>query len=152
MTMTTHPQLCTFRLDGRLYGVEVARVLEILRAPSVTKVPLASPWVRGLINLRGQVITALDLRLRLGLGEASTDSPLMGLVVRDEQDAVILLVDQVEDVLEVDLTTFETTPDTLRGAARALIRGAYKREDQLLLLLDIDEAVKMPTDPKEFLA
>ncbi|SIO56718.1 CheW protein [Singulisphaera sp. GP187] len=150
--MTTHRQLCTFRLDDHLYGVDVARILEILRAPAVTGVPLASSSVRGLINLRGQVITALDLRYRLGLGAASTDSALMALVVRDEEDAVILLVDHVEDVLEVDEAGFETTPDTLPGAARALIQGAYKLEDQLLLLLDIDEAVKLATDSPEFLA
>lgn len=148
--MATRTQLCSFRLDGRLYGVNVERVLEILRAPSVTHVPRASSSVRGLINVRGQVITALDLRFRLGLGEASTDSPLMGLVVRDEQDAVILLVDQVEDVLEVDGAALESTPDTLDSAVRTLIRGAYKLEDQLLLLLDIDEAVKIVTDRKEF--
>src|SRR5262245_33457779 len=107
----------------------------------MTRVPLAPPVVRGLINLRGQIVTAIDLRRRLQLSERPAEQPPMNVVIRTDNEAVSLLVDEIGDVREVDEETFERPPETLKGVARELIRGAYKLKDRLLLVLDTEKAV-----------
>ena len=129
-------QFCTFSLDSLFFGVEVQRVQEVLRAQAMTRVPLAPPVVHGLINLRGQIVTAIDLRRRLELRERSADRAPMNVVVRTDDGAVSLLVDDIGDVIQVDEDTFERPPETLGDAARELIRGAYKLKSRLLLVLD----------------
>ena len=137
----TSGQLATFRLDGDLYGVEVEHVQEVLRSQSITRVPLAPPAVAGLINLRGQVVTAIELRERLGRPARPAGTEAVVIVVRLHGEAVSLLVDSIADVVDVDVADFEAPPDTLDGAARDLIRGAYKLAGQLLLALDVNRAV-----------
>ena len=136
-------QFCTFRLDQLTCGIEVSRVQEIIRVQQMTRVPLVSEVVEGLINLRGQIVTALDLRRRLDLPTRDPDANTMNIVVRTVDDEVSLLVDEIGDVVEVDDAVFEAPPATLRGAARELITGAYKLEGQLLLVLNIDRAVEL---------
>ena len=135
-------QFCTFFLDEFFFGVEVEKVQEVLRYQEMTRVPLAPPTVRGLINLRGQIITALDLRRCLQLSEAPADQLPMNVVVQDHEGGTSLLVDRIGDVLQVDEEAFERPPGTLQGVARELVRGAYKLEDRLLLVLDTDKLVK----------
>jgi purine-binding chemotaxis protein CheW len=142
--MTTADQYCTFRLADLTFGVEVERVQEVLRTQDVTAVPLADATVEGLINLRGQIVTALDLRRRLDLPPRPADQPPMNVIVRTGQGQLSLLVDQIGDVVHVDETTFEPPPETLDGTARELIVGAYKLEDRLLLILDTERAVQLP--------
>ena len=140
-TMPATSQLATFWLDGDLYGVEVEHVQEVLRSQSITRVPLAPPAVAGLINLRGQVVTAIELRERLGRPKRPEGTDAVVIVVRLDGEAVSLLVDSIADVVDVDASDFEAPPDTLDGAARDLIRGAYKLSGQLLLALDVNRAV-----------
>ncbi len=147
--MIATKQLCTFKLGSHLFGVDAQSVQEVIRYQEMTKVPMAPPAISGLINLRGQIVTALDLRFRLGFGKLEGDRKPMNVVVRSDDGAVSLLVDQIGDVIEVDDRNFEEPPDTLSGAARDLILGAYKLEGQLLLLLDCDEAVRIAPDKKE---
>ena len=134
-------QLATFRLDGDLYGVEVEHVQEVLRSQGLTRVPLAPSAVAGLINLRGQVVTAIELRERLGRPPRPEGTDAVVIVVRLHGEAVSLLVDSIADVVDVDAGDFESPPDTLEGQARDLIRGAYKLHGQLLLALDVQKAV-----------
>ncbi len=136
--MSERRQFSTFLLDGLFFGVEVERVQEVIRYQRMTQVPLAPTVVRGLINLRGQIVTAIDLRRRLGMSDLNTSCLPMNVVIRYEDGAVSLLVDEIGDVLEVEESSFERPPDTLQGAARELIRGAYKLKERLLLALDID--------------
>ncbi len=133
--------LCTFKAGDRWLGIEVARVQEILRARPVTPVPLAPAVVAGLVNLRGQIVTAVDLRRRLELAEQEQERDPAQVVVHGAEGAVSLLVDEVGDVLEVAEEDFEPPPPTLTGAARELIVGAWKLPDRLLLALDVDAAV-----------
>ncbi len=137
----TSGQLATFRLDGDLYGVEVEHVQEVLRSQGLTRVPLAPPAVAGLINLRGQVVTAIELRERLGRPPRPEGTDAVVIVVRLHGEAVSLLVDSIADVVDVDAADFEAPPDTLDGQARELIRGAYKLDGTLLLALDVQKAV-----------
>src|SRR5262245_32597212 len=112
----------------------------------MTRVPLAPAVVRGLINLRGQIITAIDLRQGLELPQRTNGERPVNVVVTTEDGAVSLLVDEIGDVLDVAETTFEALPDTLRGAARDLIRGSYKLDHRLLLVLDTERIVTQPNE------
>jgi len=141
--MSEAKQFTTFKLDQLLFGVEVKQVQEVIRYQEMTRVPLASPVVRGLINLRGQIVTALDLRRRLELPDRAPDKLPMNVVVRSGDEAVSLLVDEIGDVLEVEESSFAPPPETLQGEARKLIRGAYKLNDRLLLMLDTEKAVTL---------
>jgi purine-binding chemotaxis protein CheW len=144
--MTAVNQYCTFFLDGLFFGVEVQTVQEVIRFQEMTRVPLASRVISGLINLRGQIVTAIDLRRRLGLSDRPPGKLPMNVVIRGEEGAVSLLVDEIGDVQEVQEDCFERPPETLRGEARQLIRGTYKLEDRLLLVLDTERAVTTPEE------
>jgi purine-binding chemotaxis protein CheW len=144
--MSTLQQYCTFTLDGLLVGVEVSRVQEIIRYKEMTPVPLAHRVVSGLINLRGEIVTALDLRRRLELTERSSDARPTNVVIRTDDGAVSFLVDEIGDVVEVDDSSFERPPETLQGVARHLISGAHKLSDRLLLVLDPERAASLKDD------
>ncbi len=139
--MPERQQFSTFLVDGLFFGVEVEKVQEVLRYQEMTRVPLASPVVRGLINLRGQIVTALDLRRRLDLTERPDGQVPMNVVIRTDDGGVSLLVDEIGDVVEVDEVTFERPPDTLKSSARAVIRGVHKLNDRLMHVLDTEKVV-----------
>src|ERR1051326_2248414 len=109
--MSDHRQFCTFVLDGLYFGVEVKKVQEVIRYQEMTRVPLAPAVVQGLINLRGQIVTAIDLRRRLELRDRSGDRAPMNVVVRTDDGAVSLLVDDIGDVIKVQTDTFEPPPE-----------------------------------------
>jgi purine-binding chemotaxis protein CheW len=136
-------QYCTFYVDRHYFGVDVRHVQEIIRHQEMTRVPLASSVVRGLINLRGQIVTAIDLRRRLELPDRPADQLPLNVVVQTDDGAVSLLVDEIGDVLEVSEKAFERPPETLQGTARELVRGAYKLKDRLLLILDTERTVQV---------
>ncbi len=132
-------QFCTFFLDTRFFGVEVEKVQEVIRYQTITPVPLAPSVVRGLINLRGQIVTAVDLRRLLQVGDRLDERLPINIVIQTRQGIFSLLVDRIGDVLEVDEASFEHPPDTLDGIARELIRGAYKLQGRLLLVLNVEK-------------
>jgi purine-binding chemotaxis protein CheW len=134
-------QLCTFHAGGGFFGIPVEQVQEVVKPQPITPVPLAPQVVRGLINLRGQILTALDLRYRLGLGGLGDPKGLMNVVVRTGDSPVSFLVDEIGDVVEVHEDTFEAPPDTLQGEMRELIEGAYKLENRLLLALNTQRTI-----------
>lgn len=134
-------QFCTFMVDDQFFGIEVLAVQEVLRAQRMTPVPLAPAEVHGLINLRGQIVTAIDLRTRLGVGPRTDGQPPMNVVVRTDAGPVSLLVDEIDDVVEPPAEAWEPAPDTLSGSLRGLVRGVYKLDARLLLILDMAAAV-----------
>lgn len=136
-------QFCTFVLGGQYFGVDVLCVQEVIRPQEMTRVPLAPAVVRGLINLRGQIVTAIDLRQRFEMPDRSGDQHPVNVIVQTDDGAVSLLVDEIGDVLEVPAEAFEPPPETLRGSARELIRGTYKLDTRLLLILDVDRTVDL---------
>jgi purine-binding chemotaxis protein CheW len=136
-------QYCTFYLDKLLFGVELKGVQEVIRSLEMTKVPLAPEVVSGLINLRGQIVTAVDLRRRLELNSRPPGMLAMNVVVRSEDGAVSLLVDEIGEVVEVEETSFEPPPETLRGSVRSMIVGVHKLNDRLMHVLDIEKACQM---------
>lgn len=134
-------RLVTFTLDGHLYGVDVDAVQEVLRGQARTRIPLAPRTLAGLINLRGQVLSAIDLRAQLDLPARDADVEPMLVVIRVSGEPVALMVDSIGSVVDVETEQFEPPPDTLSGTSRDLLLGAYKLEEQLLLALDVDRAV-----------
>lgn len=138
--MTTR-QLCTFRLADQLLGIEVTEVQEVLRPQALTPVPLSPPEVLGLMNLRGQIVTAIDLRRRLGMPDRPADEEPMSVVVRTADGVLSLLVDSIGDVVEVSEDDFETPPENLEGIAGDLLSGVYKLPGALLGVLDTARAV-----------
>jgi purine-binding chemotaxis protein CheW len=136
----------TFIVDDRLVGLPVQRVREVLRAQPLTPVPLAHDDISGLLNLRGQIVTAVDLRARLHLPPREPGAASAHVVVATAHSPVSLIVDRLADVIPVDEGTFEPPPDTVDPDARALIKGAYKLDDALLLDLDLDATLRLTTD------
>jgi len=136
-------QYCSFYLQGLLFGVELQGVQEVFVPLEMTQVPLAPSVVTGLINLRGQLVTAVDLRRRLELEPRPEGMRSMNVVVRAEDGAVSLLVDEIGDVVQVDETTFEAPPETLQGRVREMILGVHKLEGRLLHVLDTEKACQI---------
>lgn len=141
--MAIRKQFSTFFMDGLFFGVEVEKVQEVIRYQEMTRVPLAPGVVQGLINLRGQIVTGLDLRRRLELKERDAKQLPMNVVVRTDDGAVSLLVDEIGEVVEAGHETFELPPETLAGPARDLITGVHKLKDRLLLLLDAEKVASL---------
>jgi purine-binding chemotaxis protein CheW len=129
-------QLSTFHVGKYLFGVDVSLVQEVVRLQQITPVPLAVPEIAGLINLRGEVLTAIDLRSRLGLPPVEGGREPVNVVVRVDDEPVSLLVDEIGGVLEVSQVPFEQTPSTVDERVRDLLLGAYTLPDRLLLALN----------------
>jgi purine-binding chemotaxis protein CheW len=138
MSQAEMRQFTTFHVENQLYGVDVLRVQEVTSAPRVAPVPLSPPFVAGLVNIRGQVSTALALRTLFGHAE-SPEPWRMSVVCRSEGDLISLLVDSIGDVVEVEERQFERLPDTIPWATRRLLKGVYKLDGVLLSVLDLDK-------------
>ncbi len=140
-------QYCTFKVDHLLIGIEVWRVQEVIRDQPMTFVPLAPREVRGLINLRGQIVTAIDVRHWLALPSLPDAGALMNAVIRLDDEVVSLLVDEAGEVVEPVPESYEPVPSTASRQVRSMCSGTYKLEDALLLVLDIDSVGRLAADP-----
>ena len=134
-------QYATFSVEDLFFGVEVLEVQEVLRFHEMTRVPSADPVIEGLINLRGQIVTAFDIRRRLGLGERPAGEEPMNVVVRGSDGAVSLLVDEIGDVIELSQEDFEPPPETISAKTREVLEGVYKLPERLLLVLSTDKVL-----------
>lgn len=134
---------CTFRLDNHLFGIDIAEVQEVLRSQEITRVPLAAPAVRGVINLRGRIIPAVDLRRCFEMEAFPPDRTPAHVVIRGAGAAAAsLLVDEIGDVVDTTSAAYAVTPPTLRGRARDLLVGVYKLQGEILLVLAIGTVLR----------
>lgn len=136
-------QLCTFRAGPLLLGVDVRDVREVVQLTEMTVVPNAHPAIQGLINLRGRIATSVDLCRRLDVPSLGSGQDPVHLVTVSHGEPVTLLVDSIGDVVDVDPSAYEPPPTTMTGGAKELILGAYKLDDELLLVLDVRRAVEV---------
>lgn len=136
-------QYATFAVGDLFFGVEVLLVQEVLRFHEMTSVPSADPVIQGLINLRGQIVTAFDIRRRLGLPARGSDRTPMNVVVRADDGAVSLLVDEIGDVIELSGEDFEPPPETISDRTRQVLEGVYKLPDRLLLVLSTEKVLQI---------
>jgi purine-binding chemotaxis protein CheW len=141
--MATSQQFCTFFLEGSLFGVPVPQVQEVIRLQEMTQVPLAPEVVVGMINLRGQIVIAIDLRKKLSLHARADGEQPVNVVVRSADGAVSLMVDEIGDVVEVEHSTFEAPPETLQGPVRGMILGVHKLQGRLMHVLDTEKACEV---------
>ena len=131
-------QLCSFFLADMCYGLRLEHVLEVSRSPHIVPVPCSAPSIAGLMNLRGKIITAIDLRVRLGLAKREDSEESMLVLCQDSSEELVgLQVDKIEDVVFVAQRNFETSPNTLPSATREIVPGAYKDESRLIMLLEL---------------
>jgi purine-binding chemotaxis protein CheW len=135
-------QYSTFYVGDLFFGIEVLKVQEVLRYQEMTHVPLAPVVIEGLINLRGQIVTAVDMRRTLKLEPRAADLTPMNVVVRSEDGAVSLLVDEIGDVVEPPRDSYEQAPETMPPEQRELIEGVYKLDVGLLLVLNTERVLQ----------
>ena len=135
--MTSVELLTTFYIGNEYYGIEVMKVQEVAQSSTIVSVPLAPKFVKGLINLRGQIATALGLRELFG--EAPNESKdQMSVVCRVDGNLISLIVDQIGDVVEIDKKDYEAVPDTVPANLRKFVKGVYKMNGALLSVLDLE--------------
>jgi purine-binding chemotaxis protein CheW len=139
-------QFCTFFLNQIYFGIDVMQVQEVIRYQETTPIPLAANDIKGLINLRGQIITVIELKRRLSMNnEATTDEQTsFNIILENDSQPVSLLVDKMGDVIEVDHRDIEPTPSTLKGKISQMLQGAYKFQNEFLLILDIEKILVNP--------
>ena len=130
-------QLCTFKIGDNFYAISVFDIQEIIKPQRITVVPLIDDDVRGLVNLRGQIVTSISLRNLLGLEDHLTKK-FMNVVVRRGDDLFSLVVDDVLDVVDLEESMFEDTSSVLDEKIRGFIKGVFKLEDRLLIYLDLE--------------
>jgi purine-binding chemotaxis protein CheW len=130
-------EFLTAMVAGQLFGIPVLQVQDVLGAQKVTRVPLAPKEVAGVLNLRGRIVTAINVRQRLGMPPGPADMKTMYTVVEHKGELYSLIVDSVGEVLSLPEKDFENTPATLESSWRALSLGIYRLKDQLLVILDV---------------
>jgi len=134
--MATEKLYCTFYVDRGFFGIAVEEVQEVILNQPMTKVPLAASSIAGLMNLRGQIVTTIDMRRLMALPPAPDNVEPMNVVIRAEGAPVSLLVDDIGDVIDVSEADFESVPETVSGVSRELLEGVYKLDGKLLLVLN----------------
>lgn len=127
----------TFTIVEQLFGIPVLKVQDVLSSYQITRIPLAPPEIRGSLNLRGRVVTAIDMRARLGLPSRAADAETMSIVVENEGELYSLMVDAVGEVLALSTGLFERNPPTLDASFRAFSDGIYRLDEQLLVVLNV---------------
>jgi purine-binding chemotaxis protein CheW len=127
----------TMSIGGQLFGIPVLKVQDVLGAQTITRVPLAPVEVAGSLNLRGRIVTAVDVRLRLGLPKRENDKAAMSVVVEHENELYSLLVDSVGEVLSLESRDYQRNPPTLNPRLREFSDGIYRLNDSLLVVLSV---------------
>ena len=150
--IATHPSegledYVTFTIGDQLFGIPVLRVQDILTPNQIAPVPLAPPEVKGSINLRGRIVTVIDVRIRLGLPERDKeDGQSMGVTVEQDNELYTLLVDKIGDVISLSKDLYEKNPGTLDPLWREFSNGVFRLEDNLMVVLDIDNLMNLNSD------
>lgn len=129
-------ELLTFFISGQQFGIPILQVQDVLRAQAVTPIPLSNHEIEGVLNLRGRVVTAINVRKRLGL-DKQDDNKGMSIVVEHSSELFSLIIDSVGDVMRLKKDDFERNPATLDPIWREFSRGIYQLDNNLLIVLDI---------------
>ena len=128
-------------IGGQLFGLPILRVQDVFAPERLTKVPLAPAGIAGVLNLRGRIVTLIDMRHRLGLGQRENDTPMMAVGVESRGESYGLLIDSVGEVLKLDDMACEPNPSNLDPRLASVSTGIYRLEGQLLMMLDVDRVL-----------
>ena len=132
----------TVMIAGQRFGIPVLQVQDVLREQKVTRIPLASKEVAGSLNLRGRIVTAIDVRKRLGLPDKEDKVPSMSVVVEHNDELFSLVIDSVGDVLSFKDKYYESNPGTLDPIWRNISTGIYQMEEELLVIMDVSRLLE----------
>lgn len=135
-------EFVSMRLNGQLFGISVMAVQDVMRKQPIAPVPLAPEVIAGSLNVRGRIVTALDMRRRLGLGAYPDPDKVMKVVVEYQGELYAFIVDGVGDVLSLPMKQFEKVPANMDPAWRALAAGVFKLEKELLVILDVSRVIE----------
>ncbi|MFC4271118.1 chemotaxis protein CheW [Sneathiella chungangensis] len=138
MTPSNMQDYVTILIADQLFGIPVLEVHDVLRGLKLTKIPLAPAEVAGALNLRGRIVTAIDVRKRLGLPELENDEDGMSIVVEHQGEPYSLMIDNVGEVLSLDMNELQPTPVTLDSCWKEISGGVYRLEKKLLVVLQIE--------------
>ncbi len=138
--LTPKLQLCTFYVDGQLYGIDVVEVQEVVKHLPIIPVPLSEPYVRGLINLRGQVATALGLREMFRISPERVGFS-MNVILKQEGSLISLQVDEIGDVIELEKFAMESIPANIPDSIRGFMAGVYQIKEGLLCVIDLTKLI-----------
>ncbi|CAM4491849.1 MAG: Chemotaxis protein CheW [Legionella sp.] len=141
--MSESRQICTFYVDKFFFGIDVNKIQEVIRYQEMTSIPLTCDVIRGIINMRGQIVTAIDMRKRLLFSELSDEIKPTNIVIQTDDDPVSLLVDSIGDVINIPNDFFEVPPENLNGAIRQVLKEVCQFEKQLLLILDLEQVLQL---------
>jgi purine-binding chemotaxis protein CheW len=128
----------TFTIGNQLFGIAVKDVLDVFIPQAITRVPLAPPEVGGVLNLRGRIVTMIDVRERLGLPPRKANSASMAVGIERSGESYGLIIDQIGEVVTLDLADLQRTPENLDLKWRRVSRGIYRIEGTLLIVLDVN--------------
>jgi purine-binding chemotaxis protein CheW len=142
-TETASQQFVTAIVGGQLCGIAVLKVQDVIRVQRITRIPLAPSEIAGSLNLRGRIVTAIDMRVRLGLPKSTGRSRDMSIVVEHHGELYSLMVDSVGEVLNLSPAAFERTPATIDPLWRSVSEGVYRLEKGLLVVLDVEALLKI---------
>ncbi len=134
-----HRQCVTFKLDDEIYGINVMLVQEVLRVTDIAPVPGAPEYVIGIINLRGNVVTVIDTRMRFGLPSKEFDDSTRIVIIETESQTVGIVVDSVAEVVDIYSNEIETAPNVGNDETARYIEGVVSRDDELLILVDLNK-------------
>ena len=133
----------TVLLGGQLFGLPISRVQDVFMPERLTRVPLAQPEIAGVLNLRGRIVTAIDMRCRLGLPKREEKRPAMAVGIECKGESYGLLIDTVGEVLKLDDTSREPNPVNLDAGLAQISAGVHRLDGQLLVILDVDRVLEM---------
>lgn len=139
-------EFVTMQVGEQLFGISVMAVQDVLRKQRIARVPLAPAVIAGSLNLRGRIVTAIDMRVRLGLEPVHDLTTMMNVVVLYGNELYSLLVDKVGEVLSLPLDQFEKVPSNLTSSWRDLSAGVFKLDRQLLVILDVENIIQLNSE------
>lgn len=132
----------TINIADQRFGIPVLQVQDVLREQAVTKIPLAPPEVAGSLNLRGRIVTAINVRKRLGLPPLENGKSCMSVVVEHQNELYSLIIDSVGDVLSLDGRQFEKSPNTLDPIWKEISTGIFQLKEELLIIVDVSKLLE----------
>jgi len=137
-----HTDYLVILIDGQMFGIPVLQVQDVLRQQKVTRVPLAPPEAAGAMNLRGRIVTAINVRCRLGMPDMEAGKPTMSVVVEHEGELYSLIIDQVGDVLSLLNRDFKPVPATLDPVWREIATGIFRLDEKLMVIVDVSRLLQ----------
>ena len=135
-------EFSTFYVGGALCGINILNIQEINKHFEITKVPQAPEYIEGILNLRGRIVTIIDLGKKLGLAPVTKNKDNRNIIVNSEDEHIGLLIDSISDVVSAKKDSIESSPSNIGGAKGKYFKGVLKTEKHLIGILDIDEVLK----------